>query len=179
MRQGLQWRNPWSDFLTINGVIFVTFYQEMIISILVNWHHENQHTDTNLAARVSQLQNGLICLEMLLFSLTHWCVFPIKEWQKDFTPKTMAKPDIELQDFVSDVNHVSRSQSWQYGGPHGQHFLSIQKALWPFLFDLPNVSKIKRLFWLTLSMAIIMMMKMDSCCHLVLSRILNSRFLHF
>lgn len=48
---------------------------------------------------------------MLLFSLTHWCVFPAEEWEKDYTPpEKVNKPGLGLQDFVSDVAYLAQNR---------------------------------------------------------------------
>ena len=109
VRDDLAWCQPWPKFITIKGVVFVTFWQGLVIDILVNLKHEEQNTDYDPNFRASQLQNVLICLEMLFFSITHWCVFPAEEWEKDFQPKVIAKPGIGIQDFVSDVSHIVKS----------------------------------------------------------------------
>ena len=108
--EDLKWCNPWPKFLTIKGVVFLTFWQGLAISIGVNLKHEESHTNVDPAARASQLQNILICLEMLVFSITHWMVFPFQEWTPNFQPQKAHKPGIGFGDFVADVNHIVKGR---------------------------------------------------------------------
>jgi hypothetical protein len=117
VRDDLKWCNPWPKFLTIKGVVFLTFWQGLAISIGVNLKHEESHTNVDPAARASQLQNILICLEMLVFSITHWMVFPFQEWTPNFQPQKMHKPGIGFTDFVDDVHHIVKGRRRR--GPGG------------------------------------------------------------
>ena len=63
-------------------------------------------------ATPEQVQNFLICLEMLFFSIAHWCVFPAEEWNPDYRPKQhYVKPGIGLKDFASDISYIVSSRS--------------------------------------------------------------------
>ena len=60
----------------------------------------------------ARIQNFLICLEMLFFSLAHYCVFPVEEWAPDYRPKSVyAKPGFGLKDFASDLSFIVTSSS--------------------------------------------------------------------
>jgi hypothetical protein len=107
VRNELKWCKPWPKFLTIKGVVFLTFWQGLVIRVVVAVKNPGQPGSSQLAL---QVQNVLICIEMLFFSITHWCVFPAEEWEKDFQPKVSAKPGIGIQDFVSDVNQIYQSR---------------------------------------------------------------------
>jgi hypothetical protein len=108
VHEDLLWIRPWPKFLTIKGVVFLTFWQGLMILILVNLEDTKAGENASLKAR--QYQNMLICLEMLFFSVTHWCVFPAEEWEKDYRPSEYRnKPGLGIQDFVSDVNHIVKS----------------------------------------------------------------------
>jgi Organic solute transporter Ostalpha len=62
--------------------------------------------------RAEQIQNFLICLEMLFFSIAHWCVFPAEEWEPDYRPQeSYAKPGIGLKDFAKDISYIVSSSS--------------------------------------------------------------------
>lgn len=52
------------------------------------------------------IQNLLICVEMLIFSLAHWCVFPYEEWEPGYRPKQMARPGLGIRDFAKDVRVI-------------------------------------------------------------------------
>lgn len=94
----------------------MTFWQGMIISIICNIHQGGQWSVTNddtssqsPREKAIQLQNVLICLEMLFFSIAHVCVFPTDEWEEGYAPREYAKPGIGLKDFVSDMSLIVES----------------------------------------------------------------------
>lgn len=113
----LRWMQPFSKFLSIKGVVFMTFWQSMILSLLIHSQHRNvdnsstvdtsdgtaPETDQEVAAMI---QNILICLEMLFFSLAHFCVFPADEWEPGYVPVQMARPGLAFKDFARDVSLV-------------------------------------------------------------------------
>jgi hypothetical protein len=71
----LAWCRPFAKFLCIKGVVFMTFWQGLAISILA------QTTDVGGQDEVEwaqSAQNFLICLEMLLFSIAHFYCFPVR-----------------------------------------------------------------------------------------------------
>jgi hypothetical protein len=112
VRDDLLWCQPFSKFICIKGVVFMTFWQGLIISILINlnpramgWEEGDGDEDRN-KDMAAMLQNILICLEMLFFSLAHFCVFPTDEWEEGYRPKEMEKPGIAIHDFVKDVGLV-------------------------------------------------------------------------
>lgn len=71
----------------------------------------NDDTRTSPKQQAAQIQNFLICLEMLFFSIAHWCVFPAEEWEPDYRPRHYAKPGIGLGDFVSDMSYIMASRT--------------------------------------------------------------------
>ncbi|CAJ1936375.1 unnamed protein product [Cylindrotheca closterium] len=107
VREDLQWIRPWPKFLTIKGVVFLTFWQGVLILMFV--YIEENNSGESASARGRRYQNILICLEMLFFSLTHWCVFPAEEWEKDYQRSKHTAAGIGIQDFVSDVSHIVKS----------------------------------------------------------------------
>jgi len=107
VREDLQWIRPWPKFLTIKGVVFLTFWQGLLILIFVNLE-QNDDSGESASARGRRYQNILICLEMLFFSVTQWCVFPAEEWEKDYQ-RSQHAPGLGIQDFVSDVSHIVKS----------------------------------------------------------------------
>jgi hypothetical protein len=76
----LRWCQPFPKFLCIKGVVFMTFWQGLIITMVVSVHGDD-------ASKAANIQNVLICLEMLFFAIAHWCVFPPEEWQENYRPK--------------------------------------------------------------------------------------------
>jgi Organic solute transporter Ostalpha len=110
----LAWIQPFSKFLCIKGVVFMTFWQGLVIDIIVSvdaggrWDDMDENS-TNPREKAIYLQNVLICLEMLLFSIAHWCVFPNDEWKQGYTRQNLPKPGIGFSDFVSDVSLIVES----------------------------------------------------------------------
>ena len=102
--EDLKWCQPFSKFLCIKGVVFMTFWQGLVISIVVNVHGTSSVVDPVEKSR--KLQNVLICLEMLFFAVAHWCTFPTDEWEEDYRPQHYAKPGLGFKDFASDVSVI-------------------------------------------------------------------------
>jgi Organic solute transporter Ostalpha len=171
VQEDLRWCKPFSKFMSIKGIVFLTFWQGLLISIIVNLHVQTASTamssssgrgatanttvvlpvvdtsapttayahhhhgyapspapihrfllgdnadyadgDTSSGSgstaedQAALIQNFLICLEMLFFSIAHWCVFPAEEWAPDYRPKLYSvKPGMGLQDFASDLKYI-------------------------------------------------------------------------
>lgn len=97
----LGWCSPLPKFLCIKGVVFMTFWQGLVISILASTAEgasmfQPGNDDDGKAATgatnysdnwATQAQNFLICLEMLIFSIVHFYVFPTEEWRDGYRPK--------------------------------------------------------------------------------------------
>jgi len=121
VREELLWCQPFSKFMAIKGIIFLTFWQGLAISIFVNLNQgadgdnddvlDDNGDDQTAQEKAAEIQNVLICMEMLFFSIAHWCVFPAEEWEPDYRPKQYAKPGIGLKDFVSDMSFIMSSSS--------------------------------------------------------------------
>jgi cell division protein FtsL len=164
VQDDLDWCKPFSKFMAIKGIVFLTFWQGLLITILVHlrWSEESHgshsgyvgqngavetdssdlvnngtrwiqsmaynqtsgHTNTAQYAtqhsnspfsrkspqeQASEIQNVLICLEMLLFSIAHWCVFPAEEWEPNYRPRNYASPSMGLKDFASDVGYLTNT----------------------------------------------------------------------
>lgn len=128
----IEWLQPLAKFMSIKGIVFLTFWQGLAISILVHWRGVDSSDDevdslldmgnstttadiggaddqqASLSERAAEIQNILICLEMLLFAVAHWCVFPADEWQEDYQPQSFAtKPGFGIVEFVSDVSQLA------------------------------------------------------------------------
>jgi hypothetical protein len=71
VREDLNWCRPWPKFLTIKGVVFVTFWQGLMILIFVVVLAEPEEK-SDATRRALQYQNMLICVEMLFFAITQW-----------------------------------------------------------------------------------------------------------
>lgn len=108
----LQWMHPRNKFLSVKGIVFMTFWQSMAIALLIHFQRSEDKNsfdgskETDDQELTAMLQNILICLEMLIFSLAHFCVFPADEWEPDYVPIKMARPGMAFQDFARDVSLV-------------------------------------------------------------------------
>ncbi len=115
-RDHLAWCQPFAKFMTIKAIVFLTFWQSLVISIVVNLHRSNGERliqDDGSATPQDQanaINNVLICMEMLFFSLGHWCVFPADEWDPSYRPKPYESPGLGLKDFVSDMSLIMESR---------------------------------------------------------------------
>ena len=76
-----------------------------MISIVVHLGGGVSNTKDDREQAVA-IQNLLICVEMLIFSLAHWCVFPYEEWEPGYRPKQMARPGLGIRDFAKDVRVI-------------------------------------------------------------------------
>jgi hypothetical protein len=106
--QDLQWCRPFAKFLCIKGVVFMTFWQGLALSILAQ-ATDAGGDDSQEWARSSQ--NFLICLEMLLFSIAHFYCFPTEEWEPGYEQKHSENKfgdSIALGDFMNDLKLVLR-----------------------------------------------------------------------
>jgi hypothetical protein len=108
---------PFAKFMTIKGVVFMTFWQSSMVNIIFhasNENSENMSNDVDDSAAVSDtgvysasyIQHVLICMEMLLFSAAHWCVFPAEEWEDGYKIRFYEGPGFGFKDFASDLNLI-------------------------------------------------------------------------
>jgi hypothetical protein len=124
VQEDLIWCNPFPKFLCIKGIVFMTFWQGLVISFLANNTniagvniHQNLGSDASPSeirdAWGKQTQNFLICLEMLLFSIAHFYCFPTDEWQDGYRPTIEKKikgfgDNMAFGDFVADLKLIMR-----------------------------------------------------------------------
>jgi len=110
----LSWYRPLPKFLCIKGVVFMTFWQGLAISILAKTtdlgHADDDATADDSSEWAARAQSFLICLEMLLFSIAHFYVFPTDEWVPGYRPiedtDTRFGDNMALRDFASDFQLV-------------------------------------------------------------------------
>jgi hypothetical protein len=99
----LAWCDPWPKFLCIKGVVFMTFWQGAALQAMstTGW------VDDRVS---SQIQNLLICIEMLLASIAHFYIFPYQEWQEGYKrsrEQSIAIRDtLALKDFYKDMRQM-------------------------------------------------------------------------
>eukprot|EP00977_Amphora_coffeiformis_P014502 scaffold4063_cov178-Amphora_coffeaeformis.AAC.4 len=106
----LAWCRPFAKFLCIKGVVFMTFWQGLAISILAQTTDVGGQDEEEWA---KSAQNFLICLEMLLFSIAHFYCFPTEEWQEGYRVKHeqgQFGDTIALGDFFADVKLILQSK---------------------------------------------------------------------
>ena len=106
--------SPALKFLCVKGVVFATFWQGVLLSLLTYFGaiaslHETWSTSCVMRqeAVVDALQDFLITVEMLLFALLHAAAFPSREYRDENLPRRAAgarlKHLFDVSDVVSDV----------------------------------------------------------------------------
>ena len=107
--EDLAWCRPWPKFLCIKGVVFMTFWQGLAISVLGQVTDVANGGDADEWAQSAQ--NFLICLEMLLFAIAHFYCFPTDEWMEGYRVKHSRGAfgdSIALGDFFQDIKLILR-----------------------------------------------------------------------
>jgi len=105
VQDDLAWCRPFPKFLTIKGVVFMTFWQGMALSILAKTTEDFDSNSKDAQEWAAQSQCFLICLEMLGFSIAHFYCFPVFEWEEGYKRKETSNNLIKtmaFDDFVSD-----------------------------------------------------------------------------
>jgi len=115
----LQWCNPWPKFLCIKGVVFMTFWQKMVLGVIVNLRDQFK-TQDQANHFIMQSQNFLICLEMLFSAVAHVFVFSPDEWAPGYREREEERKrttshhafgdSVALGDFIDDVKVVLASK---------------------------------------------------------------------
>ena len=99
----------------LQGVVFMTFWQGLAISIIFHFNQNNSDDESDESEKDSStseymtatsIQHILICVEMLFFSVAHFCVFPAEEWEEGYVQKFYEGPGFGFRDFASDVNLI-------------------------------------------------------------------------
>lgn len=134
VHEHIEWVNPFPKFLCIKGIVFLTFWQGIVIAILVHYldlqvnnssigdDDQASTNDNKLSADTSTiLQNLLISCEMFLFAIAHYCYYPWEEWEEGYSTRnndTTENNDrvvprfgdnFALRDFANDVKTVINS----------------------------------------------------------------------
>jgi hypothetical protein len=96
----LAWCDPWPKFLCIKGVVFMTFWQGLAMQGMASIGFVADR-------QAMQIQNLLICIEMLLASLAHLYIFPYYEWEDGYKREkeksVLLRDTLALRDFVTDM----------------------------------------------------------------------------
>jgi Organic solute transporter Ostalpha len=78
----------------------MTFWQGFVIQVMASLGMVNDKA-------ALQIQNLLICIEMLIASVAHFYIFPYHEWQEGYKREkqksTLIRDTLALQDFVRDM----------------------------------------------------------------------------
>lgn len=106
--------NPWRKFLCVKLIIFASYWQGVIIGIF-NWLGVFKERDDLIFLSSEgnlgiQIQNGLLCFEMIFFALLHWSSFPYTDFSVLKYPdaarmRTLAavKDFINIGDLIFDI----------------------------------------------------------------------------
>lgn len=100
---------PAVKFLCVKGVVFATFWQNSLLSLLafvgsldgINWNRKCSHASSDSV--VMSLQNFLISVEMLIFAVLHAYAFPSREYRDATVPPRRAAARLKALLDVSDV----------------------------------------------------------------------------
>lgn len=105
-----------------------------MISIIVNLNQKKSDDEDESKRLATMFQNLLVCLEMLFFSLAHFCVFPTDEWEEGYRPKQLHKPGMALEDFVRDVglvfDHTTKGVRASKESTKQRKILSLDQQVW-------------------------------------------------
>lgn len=115
----LNWMHPFSKFLCIKAVVFMTFWQGIVISFIAHAVYRDQTAsgdDSSFDETLwsVQAQSFLVCLEMFFFAIAHCFTFPTEEWEPGYKDKEQRRikarfgDTLALRDFVKDVKLVMR-----------------------------------------------------------------------
>jgi len=120
VQEELVWCRPFPKFLCIKGVVFMTFWQGIVLNLLADTTDafggssnagDGGDDDDKVDKYAKQAQNFLICLEMLGFSIAHFYCFPVDEWKPGYKPEVDTKQyadKMALGDFLQDLKLILR-----------------------------------------------------------------------
>ena len=137
--------HPLGKFLCIKGVIFFTFWQGMVISILVALGIITEVGTWDADHVASALQNYLICFEMLGFAIAHRFTFSYKDCRR---PNHISSSDI---DDASQDDHPSSDVDYNSFVPPYSSIrtlnapASVSTAFWSTTVPTETITDIKRL----------------------------------
>lgn len=120
--------NPWPKFLCIKGVVFVTFWQSVGIGAMCTF-------GLSTPEESYQIQNFLICIEMLLASIAHYYIFPYEEWEEGYADRFHGKQSkrnglgfhdsLAFGDFASDMKRLVNKKEWNAETPTGSEVSNV------------------------------------------------------
>lgn len=96
---------PLPKFLCIKAVVFFSFFQGVLIDVLVYsgiiFKNDNTSEELNVSKR---LQNFLICIEMCMAAVAHHYSFSFKQFVNTESPRNCCQAFLAMWD-VSDIHH--------------------------------------------------------------------------
>ncbi|KAH8046254.1 hypothetical protein JL720_16442 [Aureococcus anophagefferens] len=95
----LEAHRPWPKFLSIKGVVFMTWFQGVLITLALRFKL-GPLADAGLA---KAFQNFLVCVEMFVAALAHSAIFGADEWQADYVPVRVAASSLGDQLAINDI----------------------------------------------------------------------------
>ena len=121
MHQDLKPFRPMPKFLSIKLIIFASYWQGFLLSVLV-WvgaipDKVEGYTPDNLAAAI---QDALICIEMPIFAITHWYAFSWKDFKSDgvlsgrMTVGHAFRDSFGGKDLLEDSKKTLRGENYAY-----------------------------------------------------------------
>lgn len=124
VQEELVWCRPFPKFLCIKGVVFMTFWQGIVLNLLADTtdafgggssaggdNDDDGGGEDKIEKYAKQAQHFLICLEMLGFSIAHFYCFPVDEWKPGYKPEVDSKQyadKMALGDFLQDLKLILR-----------------------------------------------------------------------
>jgi hypothetical protein len=103
VEKDLEWCDPWPKFLCIKGVVFLTFWQYVGLQMMATFNLVDDKS-------ALQIQNLLICIEMLIASIAHFYIFPYQEWapgyQRAKQRNILLRDTMAFGDFLKDMRSM-------------------------------------------------------------------------
>lgn len=149
MKEELAPMRPYGKFLSVKLVVFFTFWQGLLLTLLTRWDGFSLLAQENEEVLLYDvLNNFLICVEMMLASLYHYRVFPAHDYltllaQLRYgygveSPASLGRPIcaadvVDIRDIYHTVVQIHRSRSstaqgLAVGGASGSLFVEAGVA---------------------------------------------------
>ncbi|KXS19790.1 DUF300-domain-containing protein [Gonapodya prolifera JEL478] len=114
---------PLPKFLVVKAIIFFSFWQSFVISILVWAGAIRQHGAYSAENVATSIQDFLICLESVFFAMGHYYAFPPSDYDPDVTPSAPRlcarvplwyafRDAVGMRDFVNDAWHTLKGTTF-------------------------------------------------------------------
>eukprot|EP00899_Mesostigma_viride_P016622 jgi/Mesvir1/24961/Mv16931-RA.1 len=93
---------PVYKFLVVKAVVFMTYWQGLVITLLMSFNMVNSHEDAR------EIQDFMLCVEMAIAAVLHTYAFPWREYSHSGTAAGLKKSighAFSMNDVVSDTFH--------------------------------------------------------------------------